>query len=131
MADKRPPKIGEFQERYTGKKTPKWLLDAYIQGSKSYNAKELKHKIIGYAEKNNLLYPQVVAQARGEANQIKNYLKKTVTPSGKNKARKPKVSGGGGMFNVGDTASSINRGTLSVAKKRQMNKGGLTKKAKK
>jgi hypothetical protein len=35
------------------------------------------------------------------------------------------------MFKIGDTASSINRGTLSVAKKRQMNKGGLTKKAKK
>ena len=50
MADKRPPKIGEFQERYTGKKTPKWLLDAYIQGSKSYNPKELKHKTLPHNE---------------------------------------------------------------------------------
>jgi len=44
-----------------------------------------------------------------------------------------RVSGGGGMFKVGSTASQINKGALSsVGKKRQMNKGGpVKKKAKK
>lgn len=122
--------MADYQERYTGIKTPKWIRDLIFSKNKENRiTKEEKLKISEWEKNNKVRQGDMYRQAMKEAQQEKNIARKIMTKGG---TSKPRLSGkgGGGMMSPVKTPGQ-NRSVLSLPSKRKMNKGGMAKKGKK
>jgi len=122
--------MADYQNRYTGIKTPKWVKDMLFSKDKSNKiTKEEKQKIFDWEKKNKVQPGKMYNQAIEEVKQEKRIAKKTMTKEGTTKSRLS-GKGGGGMMSPVKTPGQ-NRSILSLPSKRKMNKGGMVKKGKK
>ena len=121
--------MADYQERYTGIKTPKWVKDMLFSKDKSNKiTKEEKQKIFDWEKKNKVQPGKMYNQAVEEVQQEKRIAKRTMTSKG---TTKPRLSGrgGGGMMSPVKTPADSSR--MSMPLKKKMNRGGLIKKGRK